>query len=134
MNSIIKTRIEEINSGKVPSEYKKTKVGIFPIEWEENTLGAIFKERKEVNCANLELLSITGEKGVIPRTEIEGKDNSSDDKSKYKKKILGVEVLGNRYDIPRIVEEKEVDYIQGFYFTKPLKESDLLIFLKEHNK
>ncbi len=34
-----------------------------------------------------------------------------DDKSKYKKKILGVEVLGNRYDIPRIVEEKEVDYI-----------------------
>lgn len=34
-----------------------------------------------------------------------------DDKSKYKKKILGVEVLGNRYDIPRIVEEKHVDYI-----------------------
>ncbi len=34
-----------------------------------------------------------------------------DDRSKYKKKILGVEVLGNRYDIPRIVEEKDVDYI-----------------------
>lgn len=34
-----------------------------------------------------------------------------DDKSKYKKKILGVEVLGNRYDIPRIVEEHSVDYI-----------------------
>ena len=34
-----------------------------------------------------------------------------DDKSKYKKKILGVEVLGNRYDIPRIVEEYDVDYI-----------------------
>ena len=31
-------------------------------------------------------------------------------------------------------KEKEVDYIQGYYFTKPLKESDLLIFLKEHNK
>lgn len=34
-----------------------------------------------------------------------------DDKTKYKKKILGVEVLGNRYDIPRIVEEYDVDYI-----------------------
>ena len=34
-----------------------------------------------------------------------------DDKSKYKKKILGVEILGNRYDIPRIVEEHDVDYI-----------------------
>lgn len=34
-----------------------------------------------------------------------------DDKSKYRKKILGVEVLGNRYDIPRIVDEKDVDYI-----------------------
>lgn len=34
-----------------------------------------------------------------------------DDKSKYRKKILGVEVLGNRYDIPRIVEEQNVDYI-----------------------
>ena len=34
-----------------------------------------------------------------------------DDRSKYKKKIHGVEVLGNRYDIPRIVEAKEVDYI-----------------------
>ena len=34
-----------------------------------------------------------------------------DDKSKYKKKILGVEILGNRYDIPRIVEEYQVDYI-----------------------
>lgn len=34
-----------------------------------------------------------------------------DDKSKYKKKILGVEILGNRYDIPRIVDEHDVDYI-----------------------
>ena len=34
-----------------------------------------------------------------------------DDKSKYKKKILGVEILGNRYDIPRIVDEYNVDYI-----------------------
>ena len=34
-----------------------------------------------------------------------------DDKSKYKKKILGVEILGNRYDIPRIVDEYDVDYI-----------------------
>ena len=31
-------------------------------------------------------------------------------------------------------KENKVDYIQGYYFTKPLKEEDLLAFLKEHNK
>ena len=33
-----------------------------------------------------------------------------------------------------ISKEKEVDYIQGYFFTKPLKEEELLSFLKEHNK
>ncbi|MBR5997076.1 MAG: EAL domain-containing protein, partial [Bacilli bacterium] len=33
-----------------------------------------------------------------------------------------------------VAKENKVDYIQGYYFTKPLKEEDLLAFLKEHNK
>lgn len=33
-----------------------------------------------------------------------------------------------------ISKQKEVDYIQGYYFTKPLREADLLNFLKEYNK
>lgn len=30
-------------------------------------------------------------------------------------------------------KEKEIDYIQGYYFSKPLKEADLLAFLKKNN-
>ena len=33
-----------------------------------------------------------------------------------------------------VAKENKIDYIQGYYFTKPLKEEDLLSFLKEHNK
>ena len=52
--------------------------------WKNVKLGMIFENRIETNCDSLNLLSITAEKGVIPRSEIEGKDNSSEDKSKYK--------------------------------------------------
>ena len=31
-----------------------------------------------------------------------------------------------------ISKQKEIDYIQGYYFTKPLREEDLLEFLKNH--
>lgn len=45
MNQIIKSRIEEINRGKIPEGYKKTAVGLCPREWEEHTLSdfLIFK-------------------------------------------------------------------------------------------
>lgn len=36
MNQEIKERIELINKGMVPAGYKKTPVGICPVEWEEN--------------------------------------------------------------------------------------------------
>ena len=35
MNPKIKQRIEQIRQGEVPEEYKKTKAGIMPEEWEE---------------------------------------------------------------------------------------------------
>lgn len=34
MNTTIKKRIEEINSGRVPEGYEKTSFGIFPCDWE----------------------------------------------------------------------------------------------------
>lgn len=58
-------------------------------EWEKVKLGSIFTERVETNNASLRLLSVTGNQGVIPRSEIETKDNSSDDKSKYLKICKG---------------------------------------------
>lgn len=61
----------------------------FSGEWIESRLGDLFRERVETNCANLRLLAITGGQGVIPRDELELKDNSSEDKSKYKKICIG---------------------------------------------
>jgi len=60
----------------------------FDKDWEEIKLGECFTERKENNCT-LRLLSITSEKGVIDRVEIEHKDNSNEDKSKYKVILKG---------------------------------------------
>ena len=61
----------------------------FFCEWGTVKLGDIFKERVEKNCRNLMLLAITGANGVIPRSEIKTKDNSSENKSKYLKICKG---------------------------------------------
>jgi type I restriction enzyme S subunit len=53
--------------------------------WLEFHLGDLFEERNETNRADLPLLSITAERGVIPRDEIDRKDSSSEDKSLYKR-------------------------------------------------
>jgi type I restriction enzyme, S subunit len=53
--------------------------------WKEYRLGDLFEERREVNSEHLPLLAITGNRGVIPASEIERKDSSSADKSKYKR-------------------------------------------------
>ncbi|MEM9064033.1 MAG: restriction endonuclease subunit S [Planctomycetota bacterium] len=53
--------------------------------WDEDHLGDLFGERAETGRADLPLLSITAERGVIPREEIERKDTSNADKSKYKR-------------------------------------------------
>ena len=84
MTPQIKQRIEQIRRGEVPEGYKKTKVGIVPEKWENKKLGELYAERNDVNCSDEQLLSITVDRGVIPRVQIQGKDNSSEDKSKYK--------------------------------------------------
>lgn len=61
----------------------------FSNKWLNVRLGDIFSERVERNCQNLRLLSVTGVNGVIPRSAIETKDNSSEDKSKYLKICKG---------------------------------------------
>ena len=61
----------------------------FSGEWVDVKLGDVFAERAETNCQDLELLSVTGTNGVVPRSTIETKDNSSEDKSKYLKICKG---------------------------------------------
>src|SRR5262249_12675086 len=53
--------------------------------WKSVALGDVFQERVETNRPDLELLSITADRGVIPRGEIDRKDSSNDDKRSYKR-------------------------------------------------
>ncbi len=71
MNQIIKQRIESINKGIVPEGYKKTKVGIVPVEWKQVKLVEIQKQRKTLMCVSEDapLLSFTIEEGVIEPTD-----------------------------------------------------------------
>ena len=54
-------------------------------DWCNQQLGSAFDERVETNCTGLELLSITGTKGILPQSEIDKKNNASEDKSKYRR-------------------------------------------------
>jgi type I restriction enzyme, S subunit len=57
--------------------------------WAEVRLGSIFNERSEVNRPDLPLLSVTNDRGVIPRDELVKRDTSNPDKSKYKRVAVG---------------------------------------------
>lgn len=63
----------------------KVRVAGFVGEWEECRLGELFDERKETGFIELPLLAITADRGVIYRDELDKKDTSNEDKSKYKR-------------------------------------------------
>jgi len=71
MNDIIKKRIADINSGKVPEGYKKTKVGIVPVEWETVRLKNISKHSTEKNkdLKYHETYSNSATQGIIKQTD-----------------------------------------------------------------
>ena len=52
-------------------------------------MGELFKNRKENNCCDLELLSVCDGLGIVPRAQLNAKDNSNEDKSKYLKVCVG---------------------------------------------
>ena len=56
----------------------------FDEPYKQCRIGDIYAERSQRGASDIELLSVTMNDGVKPRSEIEGKDNSSEDKSNYK--------------------------------------------------
>lgn len=58
-------------------------------KWDEVRLGEVFTERNEANRPDLPLLSVTGDRGIIPRDELDKRDTSNPDKSKYKRVAVG---------------------------------------------
>lgn len=72
MTSEEKKRIAQINLGVIPKGYKKTKVGIVPWGWEVVKAKEIFSNiSNKKHCDELEVLSVTQDRGVIPRNQVE---------------------------------------------------------------
>ncbi len=58
-------------------------------EWGKDSLGAIFLERNERASGGEKLLAVTINSGVQERSNLELKDNSSEDKTNYRKVYVG---------------------------------------------
>ncbi len=78
-----KALMKQLFTGK--RQFKDVKVK----KWKKYHLGELFKERVEINCYKLQLLSITSNQGVIKRSVLNKKDTSAKDKSKYKRIVPG---------------------------------------------
>ena len=84
MTSEIKKRIADINNGKVPEGYKKTKVGIAPAEWDRYKLSDISDELTEKAGNNpYETLSISAGIGFVNQANKFGKELSGKQYEKY---------------------------------------------------
>jgi type I restriction enzyme S subunit len=58
-------------------------------QWGEVRLGDVFEERNEIDRPDLPLLSVTNNRGVIPRSDLDKRDTSNPDKSKYRRVAVG---------------------------------------------
>lgn len=84
MNEQIKKRISAINIGIIPDGYKKTKVGIVPVEWEECHFKKMFARLKRKNTENnTNVLTISAQYGLINQEEFFNKSVASENKSNY---------------------------------------------------
>lgn len=67
----------------------KKRLAGFDLDWCTHKLGSVFSERTETKHDRLPLLAITGTQGIVPRSELDLKDNSNEDKSKYLRVCIG---------------------------------------------
>ncbi len=77
-------RIDQIRRGEVPDGYKKTKVGIVPVEWREIRFNQLFSRLNRKNTeGNTNVLTISAQYGLVNQEEFFNKSVASDDKSNY---------------------------------------------------
>ncbi|MEH7114594.1 restriction endonuclease subunit S [Neobacillus niacini] len=94
----IEKRVNLLRNGTIPTGYKKTKIGILPIEWEikkGKELYSNYSDKK--HDGTLEVLSATQDRGIVPRSEV-GIDIKYDKESlmNYKKVEQGDFVISLR--------------------------------------
>lgn len=78
---------KEVLKSSLAQKYFHRKNNLFQLK--QHKLGELFKNRKETNCCDLELLSVCDGLGIVPRSQLNAKDNSNEDKSKYLKVCIG---------------------------------------------
>jgi restriction endonuclease S subunit len=73
MTEEIKNRLEQIQAGKVPDGYIKTRAGIMPVDWNVNKKAKeVFKSHTNKKHSNdMEILAATQENGIVPRSQID---------------------------------------------------------------
>ena len=71
MTPEVKDRIEQIRYGNVPEGYKKGKLGIVPVDWEEVPFSTLFTSTSDYtdDLAQYPLYSLTIEDGITAKTE-----------------------------------------------------------------
>ncbi len=81
MNDELKKRIAQINAGTVPEGYKRTKVGIVPVEWETVRLKTISKHSTEKNkdLKYRETYTNSATQGIIKQTDYFDKQISNNE-------------------------------------------------------
>lgn len=84
MNDIIKQRIDTIRRGDVPEGYKKVKVGLVPVDWEESHFKKMFSRLNRRNTTgSTNVLTISAQYGLISQEDFFNKSIASEDKSNY---------------------------------------------------
>lgn len=77
MKAIIKQRIEQIKCGIIPYGYKKNKWVLYPPDWDYVKLNVLLFENKNINKSGKytinDILSVSGEKGVVNQLEHMGR-------------------------------------------------------------
>mgnify|MGYP005897856721 CR=1 FL=1 len=76
--------MENVSSSNGLEKRPKLRFPGFDEPYKQCRIGDIYAERSQRGASDMELLSVTMNDGVKPRSAIEGKDNSSEDKSNYK--------------------------------------------------
>ena len=81
--------LKKYKRGAIQAIFEQKMHFISSKSWDCDNLGSIFFERNERSKGDEELLAVTIQNGVQKRSEIDLKDNSSEDKSNYKRVLVG---------------------------------------------